>query len=89
MLNASYEYSDETRYFTALLPNSILQLTTYFKLDQDSLKRIWSECPKILKTDQFKLSHHFPPDQITHLLPMLKETTPYNKFSEEGSTVDY
>ena len=66
-----------------------MQLATYFKLEQDSVQRTWSKCPKILKTDQFKLSHHFPPNEITRFLPMLKETTLYSKFAEEGSTVDY
>lgn len=88
-INASYEYAEETRTFSALLPNSILQMTTYFKLDGDSLNNIWGQCPRVLKTELFKLSHHFPPDQLTHLIPMLKEKVPYSKFAEEGSTVDY
>jgi hypothetical protein len=88
-INASYEYSEETRSFSALLPNSILQMTAYFKLDADSVSSIWGQCPKVLKTEQFKLSHYFPPDQLTHFLPMLKEKVPYSRFAEEGSTVDY
>lgn len=88
-IQASYQSFEETRSFTALLPNSILQMTTYFKLDGESLSRIWSECAAVLKTEQFKLSHHFPPDQLTRLLPMLKERVAYSRFAEEGSTVDY
>jgi hypothetical protein len=64
-------------------------MTSYFKLEDDALGRIWAECPKVLKTDQFKLSHHFPPDQLSHFLPMLKERVPYGRFAEEGSTIDY
>lgn len=64
-------------------------MATYFKLDGESLSRIWSECAAVLKTEQFRLSHHFPPDQLNRLMPMLKERVAYSRFTEEGSTVDY
>jgi hypothetical protein len=64
-------------------------MATYFKLDGESLSRIWSECAAVLKTDQFRLSHHFPPDQLSRFLPTLKERVAYSRFTEEGSTVDY
>lgn len=89
VLSASYEFAEEARSFSAVLPNSILQMASYFKLEGEALGGIWAECPKVLRTEQFRLSHYFPPDQLVHLLPMLKEKVPYARFAEEGSTVDY
>lgn len=53
------------------------------------LDDIWKESPKVLKTDAFKLCHYFPPDQLQHFLPALREKTPYSRFAEEGCTTDY
>lgn len=86
---ASYEFLEETRSVTALMPNSVLQQASYFAVKEEDLGAIWGQSPKKLRTDQFKLSHHFPPDQLTHFLPLLKERTPYSRFAEAGSTTDY
>lgn len=68
----SYSYDGDLFHISTYLPNSILQMTSYFELPPGKYATEWGDCVKILKTESFKLSHHFPPNQLKSLISTLQ-----------------
>ena len=64
-------------------------MVTYYPVQKSSYKAVWGDCITILKTESFKLSHHFPPDQLRTFIPELTEISSYEEFAREGSSTDY
>ena len=88
-MHLSYSSDGDLHHVSAYLPNSILQMVNYFDLPSHKYASEWADCVKILKTDQFKLDHHFAPDKLKTLIPNLNENSRYSEFEREGSTTDY
>lgn len=70
-LHLSFNYLGESQHLAAYLPNSILQMVTYYEIPASKYSSEWAECVKILKTDNFPLCPSFPPDQLRHFIPAL------------------
>lgn len=61
-IQLSFEVEWETHHISAYLPNSILQMVTYYNISPADFTKSWSDCVKILKSETFLLSHYFPPN---------------------------
>lgn len=89
-LHVSFEQAGVSRQAQAVLPSSLLKFVTYYPLDSPSkVGELWGECVRKLKTEPFKLSHYFPPEQLASAIPQLTATSDYSRFAKPGSSEDY
>lgn len=88
-MHLSYSYQGEPQHLAAYLPNSVLQMVTYYDIPASKYATEWADCVKILKTESFPLCPSFPPDQIKHFIPALSENTSYSEFATSGSVTDF
>ena len=88
-MHLSYNYQGESQHVAAYLPNSVLQMVTYYDVPSHKYASEWAACVTILKTKSFPLCPSFPPDQLKHFIPALSENTSYEDFQAHGSVTDY
>lgn len=84
-----YQCGTNTTRTTIAIPNSILQFSILVETPISEFRNYWENCTNILKTSQFKLSRHIPPNSIRKYMHNLSELTSYSEFSISGSTTDY
>lgn len=70
-VQVAFDVEWETHRVSAYLPNSILQMATYYNIQPHAYASSWADCVKILKTEAFPLCHYFPPKQLSTLIPNL------------------
>ncbi len=71
-VQVSFDVEWEAHHISVYLPNSILQMVTYFEVSSEQYPTSWAECVKIMKTEAFPLCHHFPPNQLKTMVPSLR-----------------
>lgn len=59
-----YQNLSEAIHTTIALPNSIIKMSTFVKLEKEDFYEYCKIGNVKLKTDEFELSHHMPPNSL-------------------------